>query len=804
MKKVRSYFAACMILTLLCGACGTAQTGTELIGAPDVTEAPAVTESQVATETPVATEAPKTPEVTEAPKVTEAPAATEAPVATEVPAVTETPVATEAPAVTEVPTTTEAPAVSETPQATATPVPTKAPAKSGDVTYTFNDLKYVASYGVNYTINKDGSIDLQYEGQWQEIKFRYPEGIDMTKCTGVTVKAKSEYGVLAFKLFGETFLADPYGVEEYIFTECKGSGVKEYKMQPILDSTLYGLGIMAMDAPADASAYKATIYSITFHMDSKNVGPVVADSNDGDITYDVSGMTCQRAYYSSCSADSEGGLRLQFNKQWGEVRLILPEGIDLSQCVSISVKMNTYGNNLSFLFFDKKALNDKYCESVEVRYTCNENGTAEYLYVPTSGKEVFVMGFMSLDDVTNPEDYVATVYSVTFRMASGAAVQIPTDIAPDVTEDMTLLNTYGSVFGKIGTAVSLDELKNPAGLAQIKKQYNSITSGWQAKMDQVIVSTPTLISVAEAKKLGYVIPDNYKESMVPKFDFTVLDETMKICYENDLYYRVHTLIWHQQALDWFFREGYKEGTSFVSPEVMDARMEMYIRTVMEHVCDSPYVDIVYAWDVVNEYLHFDNVAYENYTAVYGPINEKPEFVKLAFEIADDVLKKNGRREQISLFYNDYDTYTYDWEEPVSNKDQIISLVNFINSDSKVCDGVGMQSHFMEDRGTAWKDFKATAKAFLDAGLEVQITELDVNLIGMTEEKQAEIYVTIWKGMLELKKAGGNISAIVCWGVADNVAGVQEATPLMFYYPDKPKDVYYEVLQAYLDAGFKVR
>ena len=45
MKKVRSYFAACMILTLLCGACGTAQTGTELIGAPDVTEAPAVTES---------------------------------------------------------------------------------------------------------------------------------------------------------------------------------------------------------------------------------------------------------------------------------------------------------------------------------------------------------------------------------------------------------------------------------------------------------------------------------------------------------------------------------------------------------------------------------------------------------------------------------------------------------------------------------------------------------------------------------------------------------------------------------------
>jgi len=662
----------------------------------------------------------------------------------------------------------------------------------------------VASYGVKHTINKDGSMDLQYEGQWQEIKFRYPEEIDMKKCTGVTVNAKSEYGTIAFKLFGKAFLNDPFTAEEFIFAECKGTGKKDYKMQPVLDGNLYGLGIMAMDAPTDASSYKATIYSITFHMDSKNAGPVVADSSKGDITYDIAEMTCLNAYNASYAADGKGGLKLQFHEQWGEVKFFLPEGIDLSQCVNITVKMNTYGNNVMFQFFDKRAFNDKYSESVEAKYTCIENGTAEYLYVPTSGKEVFAISFSAMEPVTNPKDYVATVYSVTFRMASGAAVEIPVDMAPDVTEDMTLLNTYGTVFGKIGTAVSLDELKNPANLAQIKKQYNSITSGWQAKMDQVIVSTPTLISVEKAKKVGYVIPDNYKESVVPKFDFTVLDETLKICSENDLYYRVHTLIWHQQALDWFFRDGYKEGASFVTPEVMDARMEMYIRTVMEHVLDGPYADIVYAWDVVNEYLHFDNVEYENYTAVYGPVNERPEFVRLAFEIADDVLKKNGRREQISLLYNDYNTYTYDWEDPVSNKDQIISLINFINSDGKVCDGVGMQAHFMPGDVTDWKNFKNTAKAFLDAGFEVQLTELDVNMIGITEEEQAEIYVTIWKDMLELKKAGGNISAIVCWGVADNVAGVQEATPLMFYYPDRPKNVYYKVLQAYLDAGFKVK
>ena len=71
--------------------------------------------------------------------------------------------------------------------------------------------------------------------------------------------------------------------------------------------------------------------------------------------------------------------------------------------------------------------------------------------------------------------------------------------------------------------------------------------------------TPTVISVEEAKKEGYVIPGNYKEAVVPKLRFDVLDETLKICAENDLGYRFHTLVWHAQAVDWFFREEYTYG-----------------------------------------------------------------------------------------------------------------------------------------------------------------------------------------------------------------------------------------------------
>lgn len=36
---------------------------------------------------------------------------------------------------------------------------------------------------------------------------------------------------------------------------------------------------------------------------------------------------------------------------------------------------------------------------------------------------------------------------------------------------------------------------------------------------------------------------------------------------------------------------------------MNARMEMYIKTYMNHVYCGSYGSVVYAWDVVNEYLH---------------------------------------------------------------------------------------------------------------------------------------------------------------------------------------------------------
>ena len=623
MKKTRMYLALCAILAVLFAACGT----TPANQTPTDTPTPTATNTPAPTPTDV-------PAVTEAPTVTEASSATEAPTVTEASTVTEVPTATGASSVTKAPTTTAASAVTENPKATATLVPTKAPSKGAELTYNFSDLLYLTSYGTNYSIQDDGSIELQFEGQYQEIKLTLPEGIDMNYCDQVTVKAKAEFSDISVKLYDEALLSNSGSGEVFVEYHLLGDGIVDYELYPELATEVHGIGIMALNEVDDPSLYKATVYSVTFHM--------------------LPG-------YNEVSSEERG--------------------------------------------FD----------------------------------------------------------------------------------DLTLLNTYGTVFGNIGTCINLWQLQNTSTLNLVKSHYNSVTSENDMKPDALLGSSPTLISVNEAKELGYVIPDNYTESTVPKVNFTNVDKILELCAKNGLRYRAHTLVWHSQTPNWFFRTGFSKSGAFVTPEVMDARMEFYIRTVMTHVYDNEYGFVVYSWDVVNEYLNADDT---NWIAVYGAKNTSPSFVKKAFLIADDVLRDYGIRDEVSLIFNDFNTYM--------NTQKIISIINFVNADGIICDGFGMQAHL--DTGfPSTASFKNTVNAFLKTGLEVQITELDVTT--KNDAAQEKYYYELMSYLLEIKKNGGKITGLTYWGLADNTSWRGQQTPLLFSTPGRPKDVYYKVTQAYLDAGY---
>ncbi|MGB8451625.1 MAG: endo-1,4-beta-xylanase [Anaerocolumna sp.] len=359
-------------------------------------------------------------------------------------------------------------------------------------------------------------------------------------------------------------------------------------------------------------------------------------------------------------------------------------------------------------------------------------------------------------------------------------------VSPTPSSD-SLLNSNGRLFGNSGAAVNSSQLNNASTLAAIKTQYNSITMENEMKPEAVLSSN--LISVAQAKSNGYYIPSNYTESTVPTFDFNTMDSVMKICANNGLKLRAHTLVWHSQTPDWFFKTGYSGSGAYVSQTVMDARMEMYIKTYMNHVHKSNYGSVVYAWDVVNEYLHAGSNG--GWARIYGSnLGTSPSYVKKAFQFAREYLDSNGLTGKVSLFYNDYNEYEV--------ADQIVSMIKFINSEKKICDGVGMQSHL--DTGyPSMSLYKSAMQKFMNAGLEMQITELDVT--NTSDSVQATYVYDLMSAIISAKKAGANITGVTWWGLYDSISWRSSQKPLLFSALNTPKASYNKSLQAFKDAGY---
>lgn len=391
--------------------------------------------------------------------------------------------------------------------------------------------------------------------------------------------------------------------------------------------------------------------------------------------------------------------------------------------------------------------------------------------------------------------YRIMIKKILKRVISGVAVGalllgsvvVPTGKTQAATE--TLLNTYGSLFGRSGTCINSYQMNDSNTMNHVKSQYNSITLENEMKPDALLGYSPSLISKDQAKSMGYYVPANCTESYLPRINFDTIDKVLKKCYENGIGVRAHTLVWHSQTPAWFFRTGYSTNYGYVSQSQMDIRMEYYIKTVMGHVYQSQYGSVVYCWDVVNEYLHATDSGWE---AVYGKGGTRPGFVKKAFQYAYDTLSYFKLTGKVSLFYNDFNTYM--------EVNDVIALVNFINSSGKICNGVGMQSHL----GTTFPSvdyYTSALRSFVNAGFEVQITELDVT--NKSDTDQADYLYKLMKNVLALKKSGARITGITYWGLSDQVTWIRNAKPLLFSSLGKPKSAYYSVIQAYKDAGYKV-
>ena len=108
--------------------------------------------------------------------------------------------------------------------------------------------------------------------------------------------------------------------------------------------------------------------------------------------------------------------------------------------------------------------------------------------------------------------------------------------------------------------------------------------------------------------------------------------------------RGHTLIWYSQTPEGIFHEGFDTNGAYVGRETMLARMESMISGVFEELDRLGYIDLFYAYDVINEAWMEDGTIRKNHwTETIGD-----DYLWYAFYYADKYAP-----DYIDLYYNDY-------------------------------------------------------------------------------------------------------------------------------------------------------
>jgi len=345
-----------------------------------------------------------------------------------------------------------------------------------------------------------------------------------------------------------------------------------------------------------------------------------------------------------------------------------------------------------------------------------------------------------------------------------------------IQDELPSLRQLYSPYFKFGTAITASNLSSPSFMDLVDKHFSaSMTFGNELKPDFVLNQEASL---AYAEETG--------EDDNPQISLAAAKSMLDYSAENQIPVRGHTLVWHSQTPDWFFKEGFSNDGDWVSKEKMITRMENYIKNVMQTL-EKDYPDVeFYAWDVVNEAwtdkgnprAAGSNNSQEGASA-WVQIFGDNSFIKYAFTFARKYAPKDCK-----LYYNDYNEYVDD------KMNAIYDMAMELKADG-VIDGIGMQAHLAVGFPTA-EQFERAIIKYASTGLDIQVTELDITTPDTSAnglKQQAQLYSDILDACV---KNADSISAVIIWGVTDDLSWRAEKVPLLFDGQFQAKPAFYSI------------
>lgn len=321
-----------------------------------------------------------------------------------------------------------------------------------------------------------------------------------------------------------------------------------------------------------------------------------------------------------------------------------------------------------------------------------------------------------------------------------------------------------------GCALGNREAINRERMDFYASQFNIMTPGNELKPDSVLNVT---VSRKRAKEDDTAVVVRF-DAVKPMLDY---------CQAHGIKVHGHVLVWHSQTPDAFFRKGYSLIGPYVSREVMLARLDNYIRQIMEYM-QANYPGLIVSWDVVNEAVD-DNTGKlreSNWTKVVGE-----DFVNRAFEIA-----RKYAPEGTMLYYNDYST---PYEPKLTG---ICSLLDSLIAEGNI-DGYGFQCHY-QTNSPSITQLRTAMQKIADKGLKLRVSELDIT-ISADNQVQRTFQAARYKSLMEVFLEFSNqIEAVHTWGVTDDLSWLAKQFPLLFDAQCAPKPAFWSLVEAAQEAA----
>lgn len=285
-----------------------------------------------------------------------------------------------------------------------TPAAMKKKNLTGDVTgteyYDFSHLDYVSSFDLSYVRHDNNAVSIQFETVYGELTYALYETADLSHCTEFIVQIQNEVGDIAIPLYD----ADLNEVE--VFYPRKTNGIEWLSFKPTYKGEVCYIGFRAWDPNLfDYSEFKTIVYSVNFGF--FNVDDAVP------VTYTMDELQDSISWNVAYEKDGNGALLLDFDALYGSCYQTLPEPVDMSRCLGITVKLKNEDAWLTF-----KLVNEAN-EELDVFYDHMTEGVQEVCLIPKTQEKISGIAFMTDDRrITDYENCESTIYSVTFHMKS--------------------------------------------------------------------------------------------------------------------------------------------------------------------------------------------------------------------------------------------------------------------------------------------------------------------------------------------------------------------------------------------------